>query len=226
MLICSPCILCGAVHGSVTGQFCQDCYADLPARSPGVCLCCGLPEPDTGTCPRCFVRPPAFDCCIAGSIYRYPVDLMIIRLKYQARLDTIRSLSRPLVERIRFGCCELPECLVPTPLHSTRQRSRGFNQAREIARVLAQNLFLPVDDHLVRRHKATAPQYDLRPEHREKNVKSSFSLIKSNKYKSVAIVDDILTTGATANELARLLKRHGTELVQVWCLSRAAPFSS
>ncbi len=226
MLIRSPCILCGALDGAATGQFCQDCYTDLPSRPAGVCLCCGVPASDTGICIRCFARPPAFDCCIAGSMYRYPVDLMIKRLKYQARLDMVRSLSRPLIERIRLECFELPDCLVPTPLHSSRQRSRGFNQAREIARVLAQNLFLPVDDRLVRRHKATAQQYDLRPEHRERNVKSAFSLIKSNNYRSVAIVDDVLTTGATANELARLLKRHGSEQVQLWCLARAAPYSS
>ena len=203
---------------------CQDCYADLPTRPAGACLCCGVPEPDSGACVRCFPRPPAFDSCIAGKIYRYPVDLMIKRLKYQARLDTVRSLSRCLIERIRLDCSEPPECLVPTPLHSSRQRSRGFNQAREIARTLAHHLSLPVDDHLVRRHKATAQQYDLRPEQRIKNVNNSFSLTKTNSYNKIAIVDDVLTTGATANELALLLKRHGSEQVQVWCLARAAPF--
>ena len=113
---------------------------------------------------------------------------------------------------------------MPTPLHGSRQRSRGFNQAREIARVLAHHLSLPVDDRLVRRDKATAHQYDLRPEQRENNVKHAFSLNKTNGYKNIAIVDDVLTTGATANELAVLLKRHGSDQVQVWCLARAAPF--
>ena len=154
-------------------------------------------------CPL-FPAPPAFDGCIAGKIYRYPVDLMIKRLKYQARLDTVRSLSRSLIERIGLECSEPPECLVPTPLHSSRQRSRGFNQAREIARVLAH-------------------QYDLRPEQRVKNVMSAFSINKTNSYNNIAIVDDVLTTGATAHELALLLKRHGCDRVQVWCLARAAP---
>ena len=148
---------------------------------------------------------------------------MIKRLKYQARLDTVRSLSRSLIERIGLECSEPPECLVPTPLHSSRQRSRGFNQAREIARVLAHHLSLPVDDNLVRRDKATAHQYDLRPEQRVKNVMSAFSINKTNSYNNIAIVDDVLTTGATAHELALLLKRHGCDRVQVWCLARAAP---
>ena len=202
---------------------CPDCDADLPTRPAGACLCCGNPEPDSGTCVHCFVRAPAFDSCLAGNIYRYPVDLMIKRLKYRARLETARTLSRSLIERIRHECSEPPECLVPVPLHSSRLRSRGFNQAREIARVLAHSLSLPVDDRLVCRHKATAQQYDLRPEQRENNVKSAFSLNKTNVYNRIAIVDDVLTTGATANELARLLKRNGSEQVQVWCLARAAP---
>ena len=129
MLISNRCILCGAVLGPAQGQMCQDCYADLPTRPAGACLCCGVPEPDSSACVRCFPRPPAFDSCIAGKIYRYPVDLMIKQLKYQARLDTVRSLSRCLIERIRLDCSrqrsrgEPPECLVPTPLHSSRQRT-------------------------------------------------------------------------------------------------------
>lgn len=159
-------------------------------------------------------------------MYRYPVDRMIKKLKYQARLDTVHCLSRPLIERIALEGVDLPDCLVPVPLHSSRRRSRGFNQAGEIARALARRLHLPVDDRLAQRHKATRQQFELRPEQRISNVDGAFSLTKSISYDRIAIVDDILTTGATANELARLLKRHGADCVQVWCLARAAPFSS
>ena len=158
MLISNRCILCGAVLGPAQQVKCgQDCYADLPTRPAGACAFVAvfrnlIPAPVSAV----SRVPQAFDSCIAGKIYRYPVDLMIKRLKYQARLDTVHSLSRCLIERIRRECSEPPECLVPTPLHSSRQRSRGFNQAREIARNLAHHLSLPVDDHLVRRHKATA----------------------------------------------------------------------
>ena len=159
-------------------------------------------------------------------MYRYPVDQMIKKLKYQARLDTVRCLSQPLIRRIVLERADLPDCLVPMPLHSSRQHSRGFNQAREIAHVLAKNLHLPVDDRLAQRHRPTQHQFELRPEQRINNVKGAFSIRKSIGYLNIAIVDDILTTGATANELARLLKRFGAEHVQVWCLAQAMPFSA
>ena len=158
-------------------------------------------------------------------MYRYPVDQVVKKLKYQARLDLAQALARPLLETIRRDMAVVPECLVPTPMHGARRRRRGFNQAREIARVLSQRLSLPVDDRLLRRHKPTAYQYELRPEQRKKNVTGAFSLKKTMTYKKIALVDDILTTGATAEELARLLKRHGAQHVQVWCLARAAPLN-
>ena len=146
---------------------------------------------------------------------------MIKKLKYQARLDLVYPLCLPLIERIELDCSVRPDCLIPTPLHDSRLRSRGFNQAREIARVLAQKLYLPVDNHLVRRHKDTLQQYNLSPEQRSKNVRGAFNLIKTNSYDKIAIVDDVLTSGSTANELARVLKRNGAEHVQVWCLAHA-----
>ena len=178
---------------------------------------------DAAVCNRCFVFPPAFDSCSAGCIYAYPVNRMIRKLKYQARLDLVRPLCRPLIERIRLAGAALPDCLVPTPLHGARLRSRGFNQAREIAAVLAQELSLPVDDHLMCRHKHTAQQYNLSPEQRSKNVRDAFTLINSTGYKRLAVVDDVLTSGATANELALVLKRNGAEQVQVWCAAHATP---
>lgn len=148
---------------------------------------------------------------------------MIKKLKYRARLDLAQALAQPLLETAGSGLEIVPDCLLPMPLHRARLRSRGFNQAREIARVLSQRLSLPVDNHLVCRHRPTAQQFELRPEQRARNVKDAFSLLKTMHYNNIAVVDDILTTGSTANELAGLLKRHGAQHVQVWCLARAAP---
>ena len=226
MLNRSPCLFCGAVDESQASQLCRECYTDIATRTPGACLCCGAPAPVTGVCPHCFPLPPAFDSCIAACIYRYPVDLVIKKMKYRGRLDVIRSLSLLLLERIRLERIEPPECIVPTPLHSARLRQRGFNQAREIAHTLGKQIPVPVDDGLLRRHKATTQQYDLNPSNRRMNVNNAFSLVKSMRYKRIAVVDDVVTTGATAGELARLLKRHGADHVQVWCLARAAPLSS
>lgn len=223
MLIPLPCVVCGAVEGALPDQLCQACLGDMPSRPPGCCQGCGGTLNDAAVCNRCFVFPPAFDSCSAGCIYAYPVDRMIKKLKYQARLDLVRPLCRPLIERLGLEGAARPDCLVPTPLHGARLRSRGFNQAREIAAALAQELSLPVDDRLVRRHRNTAQQYTLSPEQRSKNVRDAFILIKSNGYKRVAVVDDVLTSGATANELALVLKRNGAEQVQVWCAAHAAP---
>lgn len=223
MLTGSQCILCGVPVESATDRFCLPCYAELPLQPAGVCSCCGAPEPGAAVCARCYPRAPAFDSCLSGCIYRYPVDLMIKKLKYRARLDLAHALAQPLLETAGRGLEVAPDCLLPVPLHRARLRSRGFNQAREIARVLSQRLSLPVDDQLLRRHRPTAQQFELRPEQRAKNVSGAFSLLKTMDYKNIAIVDDVLTTGATAHELARLLKRHGAQNVQVWCLARAAP---
>ena len=222
MLTGNLCILCGAPAESASDRFCPSCYAELPLQPAGVCSCCGAPEPGATVCARCFPRA-AFDSCLSGCIYRYPVDRMIKKLKYRARLDLVHALAQPLLETAGHGLDVVPDCLLPTPLHHARLRSRGFNQAREIARVLSQRLSLPVDDQLVRRHRPTAQQFELRPEQRAKNVKGAFSIIKTMCYKKVAVVDDILTSGSTAHELARLLKYHGAQHVQVWCLARATP---
>ena len=215
------CVLCGAPAGAVTDSFCGDCQAELPRLPAGICPGCGAVSEHDALCIRCVVNPPVFDACIAACIYRYPVDRMIKKLKYQARLELARALCQPLLRQLELDCRTRPECLMPIPLHHARLRTRGFNQAREIARILAHDLSVPVDERLVRRHKPTAQQFDLRPEQRAGNVKGAFSLMKAMRYKKIAIVDDILTTGATANELARLLKRNGAEHVQVWCLARA-----
>ena len=223
MLIPLPCAVCGAVDGALTDQLCRACLGDLPAHPPGVCPGCGTVLGDAAVCSRCFVPTPAFDGCIAGCMYAYPVNQVIKKLKYQARLDLVRPLCLPLIKRIGYEGVALPDCLVPTPLHDSRLRARGFNQAGEIAGVLAQNLSLPVDGRLVRRQKNTLQQYNLSPEQRSTNVRGAFILLKSIGYERVAIVDDVLTSGATANELALLLKRNGAAHVQVWCAAQAAP---
>ena len=223
MQIPLPCALCGAVDRALPDQLCRDCLDDMPSHLPGECQGCGAVSDGAAVCGRCFVVPQAFDGCVAGCTYAYPVNQMIKKLKYRARLDLVRPLCRPLIERIELECGALPDCLVPTPLHSSRLRARGFNQAREIALLLAQTFILPIEDRLVRRQKDTLQQYKLSPERRAKNVRNAFSIIKSIRYNSVAIVDDVLTSGATANELARVLKRNGVERVQVWCLAQATP---
>ena len=188
-------------------------------------MCCGVPTPGARACLRCFSPAPAFDCSISACVYRYPVDLMIKKLKYRARLEMAEALCGPLLERIGELAVEPPDCLLPTPMHPTRWRRRGFDQALEITRILAKRLAIRADARLLQRQRPTAAQYNLNVRQRRKNVSGAFLLKKPVRYERVALVDDVLTTGATAHELARLLKRNGVRHVQVWSLARATPAS-
>ena len=216
-----PCLLCGAVSGKTAELLCGACLADLPTRPAGFCLCCGAPTPGAQACPHCFSPVPAFDCSIAACVYRYPVDRMIKRLKYQARIEMAEALCGPLLARIHATGVALPERLLPTPMHPRRYRRRGFNQALEIARILAKQLDIRVETRQLQRHRPTAAQYKLDAKQRIKNVAGAFILKKSISYERVAVVDDVLTSGATAHELARVLKQGGVRHVQVWSLARA-----
>lgn len=222
MLTRRVCSLCGEVGADRRGSLCWGCRADLPVRQdPARCPCGGAPR--ASACPRCLSRALAFDDCVAACAYRYPVDLMIKKIKYQGRLDLIPPLADLLAERIDFTNMAMPECLLPVPLHAARFRQRGFNQAGEIARALARRLPAPVAQGRARRHRATAQQHALSPAQRRVNVRGAFSISKSISYNRIALIDDVVTTGATVGELARLLKRNGVEQVQVWSLAQAVP---
>ena len=139
MLTRRVCPLCGEVGANRRGSLCGGCRADLPARQdPAHCPCGGAPR--ASACPRCQSRALIFDDCVAACAYRYPVDLMIKKIKYQGQLDLILPLADLLAERIDSTNMTMPECLLPVPLHAARFRQRGFNQAREIARALARRL--------------------------------------------------------------------------------------
>ena len=222
MLTRRACSLCGEVGADRPAALCWGCRADLPARQdPARCPCGGAPR--ASACLRCQSRALAFDDCVAACAYRYPVDLMIKKIKYQGRLDLILPLADLLIERIDSTNMAMPECLLPVPLHAARFRQRGFNQAGEIARALARRLPAPVARSLARRRRATEQQHALSPAQRRGNVRGAFSILKSIGYSNIALIDDVVTTGATVGELARLLKRNGVEQVQVWSLAQAVP---
>lgn len=114
-----------------------------------------------------------------------------------------------------------PDCLVPIPLHPARYRARGFNQALEIARPVASQLKIPLCPKLCRRVRITPPQRLLDAEERHKNLRGAFQATEDLSGRHIAIVDDVLTTGATAHEVATALKRAGAVQVEAWVLARA-----
>lgn len=114
-----------------------------------------------------------------------------------------------------------PEVLIPVPLHHSRLIERGYNQADEIARLWSQSLGLEVDRDALCRDRATPRQSGLSAPQRANNVRNAFSYSPKREYRHVAIVDDIVTTGSTIDEITRLLHRYGVEFVEVWALARA-----
>ena len=222
LLFPSHCRLCGDATGTPL-RLCQRCLADSPWISHA-CTQCSLPLP-TGAadsrCGRCQQRPPAFDATTALFHYQPPVDYLIKQLKFANELAMIPLLSALLSERLSARHAPLPALLVPVPLHHTRLRERGFNQATELSRRIGRELGIRSDHRLCRRNRNTRPQSLLSPNARRLNLRNAFSLQGGRITGHIAIVDDVMTTGHTSNELARVLKQAGAEQVEVWVIARA-----
>ncbi|MCS3513956.1 ComF family protein [Pseudomonas grimontii] len=191
------------------------------------CEVCALPLPMDGlVCGQCLKQPPAFKQVIAPWTYSFPVDTLISRFKHQARWPLGHMLGRLLGQHLqhRFDNNELtrPDILLPVPMARRRLRERGYNQALMLARWLSANLNLPYDEHLLLRPHETVAQQDLDARTRKRNLLNAFALAPDAQVQGrhLALVDDVLTTGATAHSLARLLINAGAQQVDVYCLAR------
>lgn len=220
-LVPPVCALCGAA-GAGGLDLCDDCRLALPRLGPA-CGHCGLPTAmPVAECGRCLAAPPRFDAVIAPLAYDYPADRAIQAFKFRHDLSLGRSLAMLLADAVRQRGEPLPDRLLPVPLHRSRLRERGYNQSLELARHLGRALAVPVDTGRLRRTRATAAQSGLDRRARRQNVRGAFALRGSAALPArVALIDDVLTTGATVSELARLLKDAGVAHVAVWALARA-----
>jgi ComF family protein len=210
------CLLCGEESGPEL--LCAACAAELPGLSEH-CPQCALPSPSGSVCGNCLNRPPHYDRTLALWRYEFPCDTLVQALKYRARLALAGFFARSLASR------PLPEVdlIVPMPLHPRRLAERGFNQALEIARGVARHLGKPIEPRGVLRVKHTLPQTQLPYEERAKNVRGAFLCQLDLSGASVAVLDDVMTTGATLNELARALKRAGAARVENFVIARTVP---
>lgn len=172
-------------------------------------------------CGPCLARPRAIASTVAALSYQFPVDALIHALKYGGHLCIAPVLGEQLLRRVQ--AVPAPDLLLPMPLHPARLKERGFNQALEIARQVAKARGIPLAADACVRVKDTAPQVSLRWDERGKNVRGAFACKRALDGLRVALVDDVMTTGATANELARTLKQHGAAEVHAWLLARALP---
>jgi ComF family protein len=218
LLLPHRCLLCEAPDSR--RALCEPCRNDLPWLV-SACPRCALPLPGTAElCGRCLSQPPAFDRCIAAFRYSSPVDRLVGQFKNQRRLSAGKLLSSLLLERLRKGAEARPELIAPVPLHWRRQLLRGFNQATFIAGSLASQLDIPLLA-VARRSQATPKQQQLDRRRRLGNLRGAFSVNRELVAgRHVAIVDDVVTTGATAQALSLALKRAGAARVDVWAIAR------
>lgn len=216
------CTLCGAA-GNGERDLCLGCQRDLP-HNHHACRHCALPLPDTAPtnslCGQCQKKPPKFDRCLAALRYEHPLDHLISGLKFRDKLVYGRLLSGLLKDFLEQQLHELPELLIPVPLHPSRLKERGFNQALELTRPLSKHFGIPVDIQSAIRNRATAPQSGLDKKERRRNIRGAFELKGKLKARHIAIIDDVVTTGNTVNELTRILRRGGANRVEVWTVGR------
>lgn len=176
-------------------------------------------------CGACLLDPPPFAAAVAAADYAYPWDDLVQRLKFHAALDLAGALAALLCTAVRQrNGLPPPDRLVPVPLHATRLRERGYNQSWEITRRVARDLARPADARLLLRPMETAHQVALPHAQRAANVRGALAVEPRRRHevqdRVVAVVDDVMTTGATAAEAAAVLLRAGARSVQVWVVAR------
>jgi ComF family protein len=217
-LIPTPCALCG---GHCKDGICPACQAQFYSRFSYRCEQCALPlssgEQGKTLCGACLKQPPSFDATIAAADYVPPTDQLVLGLKFGSQLAFATLFGEMLHAAVRRHSIELPQMLVAVPLGPRRLAERGFNQALEIAKPLARRLNIPIEKHLILRTRDTSAQALLPPDERRSNISRAFTLASQSIERvhgyHIGVVDDVMTTGETLNELAATLKRFGARRV-------------
>lgn len=212
------CLLCGI---SSKQDLCIACRDNLPQIPLNHCPTCLLPVATSLTCGACLKKPPAFTRTIAALHYTFPIDALIHALKYHSNLAIAPVLANLLLEKT--NATEPPDFIIPMPLHPVRLRERGFNQALEIAQYLSSSNKIKLLPDSCTRVRNTLSQTGLPWKDRQKNIRDAFSCKMDFSSKHIAIVDDVMTTGATLNEIAKILRNCGATKVSGWVVARALP---
>ena len=216
------CALCAAAAGDAL--LCDDCSGALP-RLAAPCPRCALPTEGATECGACLRSPPPFLSTLAAYTYAFPVDRLLQRLKYAGALALADWAATALAQRVvaRAGQgASMPDVLVALPLSPMRQRERGFNQAYEITRRVAPRVGI-ASALLLERVKSGPPQASLPWSGRAANVRGAFACRGAVRGRNIALVDDVMTTGATLAEAARTLRRGGAASVAAWVIARTLP---
>ncbi|UNK58831.1 ComF family protein [Pseudoxanthomonas daejeonensis] len=210
------CLLCRE-PGEESLDLCGECRRVLPGNG-NACLRCALPLPLPAVCGHCLRRPPPLQATHAAFLYLPPLDQLLPRFKFHHDLAAGRLLAQLMAHA--FAGLERPQALVPVPLHRGRLRRRGYDQALELARPMASTLRLPLRADLLQRVQATAAQSELDAVARRRNLQGAFRVADHCVPSHVALVDDVMTTGATLHAAASALRRAGVARVDAWVCAR------
>lgn len=232
----APCAVCGTEGQHVV---CADCYQQYLTSQEARCDCCALPLSPIASsdqsattsllsrCGTCIKDPPNFDRSVTVTTYAAPCDQLILSLKFRHQLALAPLLAKALRDAVlRQSHLPLPDLMTTVPLGSRRLVARGFNQSLEIAKPFAAHLGIHLLPQLLQRTRETAPQSSLHPDQRQKNIRQAFALnldFSTQLHgKHIGVVDDVMTTGATFNEIAGILKDFGAIKVTNFMVARTA----
>ncbi|MDA3868729.1 MAG: ComF family protein [Gammaproteobacteria bacterium] len=219
------CLMCGR-PGRDGADLCEHCHQQLPFNQTA-CAHCALPLPPNtdadAVCGRCQKKPPHYDQAFSAFSYQQPVIWLIHQLKFNGKLVHARLLGELLAECECVASMSVSEsiCILPVPLFRKRQRRRGFNQTIELARALSKKTGWPMELNRAVRVRETSAQTGLDAKARRKNIRGAFAVVETLAHKHVVLIDDVVTTGSTVNELSRVLKKAGVEKITVLSLARA-----
>ncbi|NJC88047.1 MAG: ComF family protein [Desulfuromonas sp.] len=227
LLLPPACLLCGErlPAGTPAMEFCPTCRSGLPQPAVARCPVCAVAYrtliPASHHCEACLRQPPPFVKVHAVGPYAGTLQDAVQRFKYHGQLPLERPLGTMLAEAVLAGGGSLPELVIPVPLHQSRLRERGYNQALQLSRQVGSALGIPVAPALLHRVKATAAQQGLDAVARKSNLKGAFAVTRPFTGRRLLLVDDVMTTGATVRECASVLCKAGAVSVEVAVLGRA-----
>lgn len=218
-LLPQSCFLCG---DSSNQSLCAACIADLPYQRHA-CIRCAKTLSETGVCENCQTNPPPYTHTQAVFSYQYPIDKLILAAKFHQNLAVLKLLGDLMAQHLTLQLISQssPDILIPVPLHPKRLRQRGYNQSLELAKYISKQTGIPLDYKTCQRIKNTRPQTTLSQQQRQTNVIGAFQVrnLKSS-WQHIVLIDDVMTTGSTIQELAKVFKEAGVATVDVWCCAR------
>ena len=215
------CAGCAEIISEVDG-FCAGCWAQLLWLGESGCTCCGIPleATEAALCGRCIAQPPPIERMRAAVAYGEVPRVIALKLKYGRKIALARTMARYMAPL--FDPSGAASVIVPVPLHRWRLWSRGFNQSGLVARELGRRWNLPVEQQLLLRRKRTPPLKGMNYQQRRAAVAGAFGVAPSRRLdgQRIILIDDVLTSGSTAEACARTLRKAGAERVELICWAR------